>query len=440
MMNNYRENYTVYENPTLKESYRSYRHPSGLDIYIFPKNMSSIYAIFGTKYGSINNKFKLDGDDEWTVVPDGIAHFLEHKLFTEEDGSDAFERFSEYGADANAYTSFNRTCYLFSCTERFDDSLSELIEFVTHPYFTEESVKAEIGIIAEEISMYDDNPSDRCFYGMLEGMYEHHSIRRNICGTKETISKITPKLLYDCYNAFYRLPNMALVICGSIDYEQTLDIIDRNLPIDADTRRGALAANENSEEPSSVYLSRVIQKMQVAKPMFRIGIKDTDIPSSGIERQKKDVIMTILDEMLFSDSGKLYAYLLDNDLISPSFSYGYSISDDFAYNSISGESDDPEAVFSAIFEYVDRIFNEGLDKKDFERCKRIMYADAIRSFDSTENIANNLFNFACDECDLLLYAEIIDSVTYDDICRQFKEAFNKDKIMMSVVFPIKKED
>ena len=167
-----------YQNKRLNEEYRRYRHPSGLDIYIFPKKMTTSYAILGTRYGSIHNSFTYEGDDEWTTVPDGIAHFLEHKLFVCEDGSDAFERFSDYGADANAYTSFNKTCYLFSCTERFSDSLGELLDFVTHPYFTKESVANEIGIIAEEIKMYDDNPADKCFYGMLEGLYSRRKIER----------------------------------------------------------------------------------------------------------------------------------------------------------------------------------------------------------------------------------------------------------------------
>ena len=155
--------------------------------------MSTVYAIFGVKYGSVDNQFKTHEGEQLTV-PDGIAHFLEHKLFFNEDGSDSFERFSELGTDPNAYTSFNKTAYLFSCTDHFDEALCELIDFVTHPYFTEESVESEKGIILEEMRMYDDSPGDRCFYGMLEGMYEHHSIRRNICGTERSISEISAPL------------------------------------------------------------------------------------------------------------------------------------------------------------------------------------------------------------------------------------------------------
>ena len=189
MMN--KENVKVFSCPHLKEKYFVYSHPSGLTIYLLPKELRATYAFFGTRYGSTDNCFKLNESGEFVTVPDGIAHFLEHKLFFNEDGSDSFERFTELGADANAYTSFNRTTYYFGCTENFEDALRELLSFVTHPYFTDESVAKERGIIEQEISMYDDNPADRCLYGMLDGLYAHHSVKRNICGSAESITKIT---------------------------------------------------------------------------------------------------------------------------------------------------------------------------------------------------------------------------------------------------------
>ena len=425
-----------FENKRIHESYKKYSHPSGLDIYIFPKKMTATYAIFGTKYGSIHNCFKYEGDKEWTTVPDGIAHFLEHKLFVCEDGSDAFERFSDYGADANAYTSFNKTCYLFSCTDRFADSLGELLDFVTHPYFTKESVENEIGIISEEIKMYDDNPSDRCFYGMLEGMYESHSIRRNICGTKETISKITPELLYTCYESFYRLSNMVLVICGDVSDSEVLEIADKHLPSTVKNEKKIIYANENENEHPSVNMPYVEQKMQVAKPMFKIGIKDTDISSDASERQRKEAKMAILNEMIFSGSMDLYARLIEKDMISPAFSYGYTVGDSFAYNSVSGESDDPQAVLSEILEHIERLKETGLDYGDFLRSKRVMYAEAVKSYDSVESIANNLFSFVCDGFELLSDTDIIDSISFEEIYELFMKAFNRESITLSVVLPI----
>ena len=425
---------TVYKNEKLREEYRKYKHPSGLDIYIFPKEMTSTYALFGTKYGSIHNQFREPNGD-WMTVPDGIAHFLEHKLFTAEDGSDAFERFSEYGADANAYTSFNKTCYLFSCTDRFEESLAELLEFVTHPYFTPESVASEIGIIGEEIRMYDDNPSDRCFYGMLEAMYKNHSIRRNICGSAQSISQITADLLYRCYHTFYQLSNMALVVCGNVSDEVVLRIADQHLSGHSD-KYTVVCPNENEAESPQVFEAYREQKMQVSKPIFNIGIKDVDIPKDGQTRQKKDAAMAILNEMLFSRAGQLYNQLIEKDMISPSLSYGYSISESVAYNSLAGEAEDPRAVLEEILTYLRGLNATDLPYEDFLRGKRVMYAEFVKSFDSTDSIANNLFSFICEDSEMLSYTELLEQVTYEEVCDLFRTSFREEAIALSVVSPL----
>ena len=221
---------TEFYSERLRERYVRIDHPSGLPVYVFPKPLTTTYAIFSTRYGSVDTKFRRTGDTDWVETPDGIAHFLEHKLFENADGSDSFERFSAYGADANAYTTCNRTSYLFSCTERFEESLEELLRFVTTPYFTKQSVKKEQGIIAEEIREYDDNPWERCFQNLMEGLYEKNPIRVNICGTEKSISRITPEILRECYDAFYRLSNMALIVCGDVCEEDVVKIVDRVLP------------------------------------------------------------------------------------------------------------------------------------------------------------------------------------------------------------------
>lgn len=433
-------NKQILSSSLLAEQYVKYTHSSGLEIFIFPKKLTTFYAIFGVKYGSIHSIFCTNSSNgELITVPDGIAHFLEHKLFASEDGSDSFERFSELGADANAYTSFNKTAYLFSSTERFYDSLRELISFVTHPYFTEENIASEVGIITEEIKMYDDSPSDRCFYGMLEGMYEHHSIRRNICGTAESIRQITPELLYSCYNSFYNLNNMGLFICGEVDEEKILEICDELLP-QSTPAFDVIYQNENEKESPCVYMPYVESKMQVSKPIFNIGIKDTDIPKDGTERQKRDAIYSILDEMIFSRAGELYSSLFERDMISPHLSYGYTMSPTSAYNSIAGEADDPQAVLNEILKYVETLKKKGLSHEDFLRGKRVMYAEFVKSFDSTDNIANNLMSFTFDGAELLSYADIIESVTFDDVSALFESAFDKEKITLSVILPLESKE
>ena len=427
----------IYESSLLQEKYEKISHRSGLDIYVFKKDLTATYAIFGVKYGSIHNKFSIKSNNEnkEITVPDGIAHFLEHKLFTNEDGSDSFEKFSKYGADANAYTSFNKTAYLFSCTEGFEKSLAELITFVTHPYFTEESIASEIGIISEEIKMYDDNPSDRCFYGMLEGMYEKHSIRNNICGSIDSISKITKKTLYDCYNNFYNLNNMALIVCGNVDTDTVLMIADELLPT-VSSPFTVSTVDENLYESPNAFKGYVEQKMQVSKPIFNIGIKDTDIPTDPVARQKKDAAMAILDEMLFSRAGALYSSLFERELISPNMSYGYTISASSAYNSIAGEADDPQKVLDEILAYISEVSKAGLSYEDFLRGKRVMYAEFVKSFDSTDNIANNLLSFVCEDAELLSYTDVIESVTFEDVTHLFNTMFDTKQITLSVVRPL----
>ena len=430
--------FELFESELLKEKYFRYTHECGLDIYVFPKKLSSSYAIFATNYGSIDNRFGIAGEDKITEVPDGIAHFLEHKLFTNEDGSDSFERFSELGADANAYTSFNRTAYLFSCTDNFAESLTELITFVTHPYFTEESVKKEQGIIAQEIKMYDDSPGEVCYFGMLDGLYSKHAIRKNICGSVKSIEKITPELLYECYRVFYSPKNMALAICADVTPEEVVDIVGKALPKDLSRVEPVRYSETHSESPEAnkAYVSR---RMQVAKPIFNIGIKDTAIPSAPYERLRKDAQMSILNEMIFSRAGELYQYLFEYNIISPEMSYCYTMTDSFAFNSISGEAENPERVLDIIFDHIETLGRVGLSREDFERSKRVMYAEFVKEFDSAEAIANNLLSFVFDKTDAFSYANIILDVTFEDVCELFGECFKKEYFTLSAVYPLDKE-
>lgn len=429
-------NKQIFTNSLLGEQYTKYVHPSGLEIFIFPKQFTTSYAIFGVKYGSIHSRFALKSNPEKEItVPIGIAHFLEHKLFANEDGSDSFERFAELGADSNAYTSFNKTAYLFSATENFYESLRELIRFVTTPYFSNENVASEIGIITEEIKMYEDSPFDRCYYGMLEGMYEHHRIRQNICGTADSIRQITPELLYSCYNSFYNLNNMGLFICGDVDEEHVLNICNELLPSESAPFE-VIYQNENEEEPPYVYQAYVESKMQVAKPIFNIGIKDVDIPDDPNERQIRDAIYTILNEMIFSHSGDLYSSLFERDLISPSLSYTYSISNTQAFNLISGEADDPKKILDEIINYIDKLQTSGMDYEAFVRVKRSLYADFVKSFDHIDDIANELMAFSFDGAEMLSYIDIINSVSFDDVVTLFYTAFVKEKMTLSVVLPL----
>ena len=427
------------ECPALSEKYYYYKHPSGLDIYFLPKNMTSSYAFFGTRYGSVDNTFKTDEKSDFLTVPDGIAHFLEHKLFANEDGSDSFERFSMYGADANAYTSFDKTTYYFGCTEKFFESLRELLTFVTHPYFTEESVAKERGIIEQEISMYDDNPSDRCFYGMLECLYEKHSIKRNICGSAESIARITPELLYDCYRVFYDLSNMVLAVSGDLDFEDILNLADEILPRENNAKE-IIRSNENLLEKKESVRNYTEQRMNVATPIFSIGIKDTDIPAEPDEIVRKDALMYLLNEMLFSASTEFVDGLLDRDIIYPPLRYSYTISQGFAFNTISGKADDPKRVYGEILAYLEKIKRDGLEHEDFTRAKRVIYAEFVKLFDSTENIANQMFSYGCDRFDILLNYDMINSITFEEVSSLLHKTFKEEYMTLSIIYPLESKN
>ena len=303
----------------LGEAYTTVVHPSGLSVYVYPKKMTGIYALFATNYGSLDSTFSVDGKDE--TLPDGIAHFLEHKLFENEDGTDAFSAFSSLGADANAYTSYGRTAYLFSCTEHFGEALEELLRFVTTPHFTEASVKKEQGIIAEEIRMYEDSPWDRCQRLLFCALYHSHPIRKNICGSIKSIGEITPSLLYQCHRVFYHPSNMVLIVCGDVTEEQVMAVVDGVLPreVKPHTLERVLP-----EEPPTVAKQRIECRMQVSKPLFCIGIKDPVLVADPKERLRRDAAMTLLDEILFSRSGELYSALFEEGIITPSFFGDYS--------------------------------------------------------------------------------------------------------------------
>lgn len=420
---------TEFYSPLLEERYCRIDHDSGLAIYLFPKKMTGIYALFAVRYGSVDNTVVTDG--ERVDVPDGIAHFLEHKLFDNENGEDAFAHFSALGADANAYTAYNRTAYLFSCTEHFEEALAELLEFVTHPYFTDASVKKEQGIIAEEIRMYEDSPWERVYQNLLCALYHAHPVRKNICGTVKSIKRITPALLYRCYENYYRLSNMALVVCGDVDEEALMRVADRVLPGTACA--GSPAEHAFPLEPLSVARERIEARMQVAKPIFSIGIKDVPPSADPKVRLRRDLGMSLLNEILFSQSGELYSSLFETGLITPSFSYGYSSADGFAFNCISGESDTPEAVLAQIREYVARVMREGIDDAVFERCRRALYSDEIRAYDSTEEIANRLLSFVFDGCEMFSVPELLLSITKEELEALMRELFGAERYAMSVI-------
>ncbi len=416
----------------LHETYYKISHDSGLPIYVFPKKLTSAYALFGVDFGSVDAFFDGEGKEK---MPDGVAHFLEHKLFSNEDGSDSFEHFSAYGADANAFTSHTRTVYLFSATDRFSKSLSELLTFVTHPYFEKNSVEREKEIIGEEIRMCRDNPYDRCYYNMLAGLYSAHPVKNDICGSLSSIAKITPELLYQTYEHFYRLSNMALVVCGDTTPEEILKIADENLPPKCNYPRNI--SRFCPKEPPHAVKESVREAGQVAKPVFSIGFKIDRLPKDSFARSRMDAALALLSETLFSESGELYRRLIAKKLISPEFSSDLALTATFGFVQLAGEAEDPDAVWREVFAYLEEQQKQGIDGAEFERARRVEFAEYIKGFDSTEEIANNLLAFVFDGAEIFQYGDLLRGVRKDEIEELLAEIFRKENATLSVVFPKK---
>lgn len=422
------------KNENLGEKYCRVRHKSGLTVYVFPKETTSTYALFATKYGSLDRTFRVGGDD-FLTVPDGIAHFLEHKLFEEEDGSDVFSKFAALGASANAYTSNEMTAYLFSATDHVPEALRTLLSFVTHPYFTDENVQKEQGIIAQEIGMYDDNPSARLYYALLEGLYRNHNVRINIAGTVKTIAEITPELLYRCYRTFYHPSNMALAVCGRVDVEEVLAAVDDVLP---DETEPVVIERKYPVEDASLYKKHTVLHMEVGKPLFAFGVKDLATFDDPKERAKHGIALDLFNDLLFSESTSFYTELYEKGLISDSFSAEYEWMNSCAFNAVSGESDRPEEVLAAVEKRIAACKTKPPAKEDFERLKKTVYADYIRSFESAESIASELIHGAFHGVDFLTLGDVIRSVSYDDILALAENYYEGKEIASVTILPVQK--
>lgn len=417
----------------LNEEYRFIKHKSGLDIYIFPKALSTSYAVIATKFGSIDNCFKIKGEEEFTKVPDGIAHFLEHKMFENEDGEDTFVKFSRTGADGNAFTSFKDTAYLFSCTENLYESLEILLKSTFSPYFTEENVKKEQGIIAQEIKMGEDDPSDALFQGILSALYEKSSLRIDIAGSVDSIMKITPELLYKCHSAFYNPSNMILCVSGQADENEVMRVVDKILS--ESTPKEVESFYE--KEPKAVFKKKTLKKMAVSKPLFCIGIKDTEISEDAEERMKKNAAIQLISSIYFGRSSDLYNELYKEGLISPSFSSWSQHNKAFSFFTVSGDSSSPDSVLERFNAYIKRITQNSISKEDFERCRRAQYSKFVKLFDSTEEIANTLVTeFATDGGEIFRFAKILREITPEYTEGVLKQLFNPDFVSMSVILPI----
>ena len=420
-------NKKLFTSSLLGEQYYKVEHSSGLRIYVCPKDVCTTYAILTIGFGGNVTRYKKDGES--FNIPEGCAHFLEHKLFDNPDGTGADDVFSSLGAYCNAYTSNDKTAYLFSTTDNVDACLEHLVYFVTNPYFTKETVDKEQGIIGEEIRGCLDDPYDRCYLGMLDGMYFENPTRLEICGSEESISRITAQTLYDCCEHFYTPRNMTLCVCGNVSVEQVLCAVDKQLKLPC-TPKAEIA---EFIEPKEIKRAYTEIRMPVSKPLYAIGIKDNVTLSDPVERCRRSVSATLLLHMLFSQSGKFYMDMLDRGLISPGFDFGYSANANTAYVMISGESDDPEALLDEIKDHVLRAREQGLNASDLEREKKCLYSAYVSDFDSSEDIAFTLNSYAQDDADMFLFPDVVKGITVQDVTDMLNTMFDDGAYTLSVV-------
>ena len=419
----------VIENLKVKEKVYTEKLENGLTVMIIPKKgFQKKYVIWGTNYGSNDSKFVVPGEDKETEVPKGVAHFLEHKMFEQESGVNSLDTLTALGVDANAYTTNDHTAYLFECTENFYPALNELMDYVQHPYFTDENVEKEKGIIGQEIMMYDDYPEWRVYLNALEAMYHEHPVKLDITGTIETISHIDKEILYKCYNTFYNPSNMAMVICGDFEPQELLEEIKKRL-VNKDA--SGEIKRIYPEEPETIVKEKIEQQMDVSQPLYVIGIKDklADIK----ERVKKHIAIEILLNMIIGKSSKLYKELYDEGIayVTPSLDYEYSRG--YAHILITGQSTQPEEVYKRFKQTVSNMKNSELDEKEFNRIKKRIYGTYVKEYNDTAGISRMFLADFFKGINSFDYLEEIATINKAYVQQVLKDVFDEQKMIISVI-------
>ncbi|MCY8101712.1 pitrilysin family protein [Bacillus haynesii] len=417
----------------LKETLYYEKMPGGLDVYVLPKKgFNKTYAVFTTKYGSIDNQFVPLGKEEMVRVPDGIAHFLEHKLFEKEDG-DVFQQFSRQGASANAFTSFTRTAYLFSSTSNVEENLETLVDFVQDPYFTEKTVEKEKGIIGQEINMYDDNPDWRLFFGLIENMYQEHPVRIDIAGTIESISHITKDLLYECYETFYHPSNMLLFVVGPVDPEAIIRQVRENQQKKPYTDQPEIVRKE-VKEPGAVFKKEQEIKMNVQSSKCLVGLKSAHPMNTGEALLKHELTINLILECLFGKSSSDYERIYEQGYIDETFSYDYTEEHGFGFVSVGGDTPEPDKLAEELKQVLFKA-KETITAEKLELARKKKIGNFLKSMNSPEYIANQFTRYAFLETSLFDIVTVLESITLEDVYRVIQEEIEEDRITVCKVVP-----
>ena len=417
----------IIENSKIKEKIYMEKLENGLTVMIVPKNNTNKkYVIWGTHFGSNDNHFIVPGTNEEVEVPDGVAHFLEHKMFEQENGRNSLDVLMALGVDANAYTTNNHTAYLFETIDHFDEALDELMDYVQHPYFTDQNVEKEKGIIAQEIGMYDDEPGWQLYMNALDCMYKKNAIKIDIAGTVESISKIDKEVLYKCYNTFYHPSNMLLVVCGDFKPEEMLEQIKKRLVDKEKQGEIKLIHPEDDKELNMKYKET---SMQVSKPIFMIGYKDDTSENNKVQRH---IAIEILMNMLIGKSSDTYQKLYKEGILLGEPDLDYEFAQDYAHVLISGQSKEPEMVKKELLEAVEKQ-KENFDEEYFNRIKKKVYGSYVVEYNNVSEIARMLLSDYFKGVNSFDYIEKYQTVTAEYAKQILNEVFDEKKFIMSVV-------
>jgi predicted Zn-dependent peptidase len=427
------EKMKIIESSKIKEKAYVEKLENGMQVIIIPKqHTKKKYVIWGTHFGSIDNHFIMPKTEEEVYIPDGVAHFLEHKMFEQPDGTNSLDTLMALGIDANAYTTNDHTAYLFECTDHFEEGLDELMDYVQHPYFTDENVEKEKGIIGQEIKMYDDDPGWQLYMNALDCMYKENPIKIDIAGTVESISKINPDVLYKCYNTFYHPSNMTMVVCGDFEPEKLLEEIKKRLlpkENQADIKRIYTAKEDKINMPEK------IAQMEVSTPIFMMAYKD--IENNQEAAIKKHIAIEILLNIIIGKSSKLYKELYEEGLLLAQPDFDYEFSAQYAHTLISGASKEPKKVAQKITDRIEQLKQQGLDDEEFERARRKLYGDYVIEYNSVANIARMFLADTMKKVQSFDYIEEFETVTKEYTQNILNEMFKNENKVLSIIEPNK---
>ncbi len=420
-------------NAVIGETLYTERLASGLTICVVKRpGMKKVFGTFATHYGSIDNTFVVPGSTGVTDVPDGIAHFLEHKMFEKEDGGDVFNDFAALGASSNAYTDYTSTTFLFSTTGHVQQNLEILLDFVQRPYFTTENVEKEKGIIEQEIRMYLDMPGDRLHSNLMEALYSHHPVRLDIAGSVESIRTITPEMLYQCYQTFYHPSNMVVFVTGDVDPEAIFAQVRRNQEAKGFGNQAEIT-RIFPDEPLEIKKPRVEQRMPVAAPLFMMGFKDNAVGKQGQDLLRHEIVMGLMWQMLLGKSSRVYAELYQQGLINDRFQARYSGGITYGMSAVGGETLDPDLLQR---ELEQRLPEATLRSEDLARLKQKEMGEMIGLFQSPEDLGYVFNSMYFRQIDLLSYLDVLNSITIQDVERAREGHLTAQVRSVSLILPL----